>query len=124
MTRRAELCLPPGIPCVRELPARAASLTHRHVFLYIRSNLLPGTTASGLNVKLVSLSRSFAMRFAFFGFLFLTSAAASQTCNGPGKERWPVKKALPASPSRHHAAKFALNDLLALSEPPNVQHND
>ncbi|HKE24201.1 MAG TPA: hypothetical protein VKB88_17675 [Bryobacteraceae bacterium] len=64
------------------------------------------------------------MGFAFCGFLFLTSAAASQTCNGPGKERWPVKKALPASPSRHHAAKFALNDLLALSEPPNVQHND
>ena len=64
------------------------------------------------------------MGFAFCGFLFFTSAAASQTCNGPGKERWPVKTALLASPSLHPAAKFALNDLLALPEPPNVQHND
>ena len=51
-------------------------------------------------------------------------APAVPTCAGPGTERWPVKTSVPDGTDFTAAKTLGLNDLLALAQPTDVQHND
>lgn len=57
--------------------------------------------------------------------LFLLAPLAKpQTCNGPGKERWPIKTSLAGTGASNPAKQVRLTDLLALTEPTGVKHDD
>jgi len=54
-----------------------------------------------------------------------TLTAAAQTCNGPGKARWPIKTSLPDGTTATASGKtIALAKLLALPAAPDVTDND
>jgi len=51
--------------------------------------------------------------------------AAAQTCNGPGKARWPIKTSLPTGTSASGSGQtIDLGKLLALPAPPGVKDDD
>lgn len=58
-----------------------------------------------------------------FSFV-MTPGLFAQTCSGPGTERWPVKVSLASAANPDKPKTVALNDLLALGDPPGVTHND
>ena len=51
-------------------------------------------------------------------------SAQAPSCNGPGKERWPIKTSVPDSGNLSASKPIGLNDLLALVQPAGVKHND
>jgi len=54
-----------------------------------------------------------------------TLTVTAQTCNGPGKARWPIKTSLPEGASASASGKtVALAKLLALPPAPDVTDND
>jgi hypothetical protein len=56
-----------------------------------------------------------------------TPAAATSgtpSCSGPGTERWPVKTSLPSGADLTQSKTVGLNDMLAVAQPPGVEHND
>ena len=54
----------------------------------------------------------------------VSASAQAPACNGPGKERWPIKTSVPDSGNLSASKKIGLNDLLALAQPAGVKHND
>ncbi len=65
------------------------------------------------------------IRTALFPLILLMPLLASaQTCQGPGKERWPVKTSLAAGAALGHATPVALSALMALPGPGGVRHDD
>lgn len=66
-------------------------------------------------------------RAILFGlaFQFVASAhALAQTCDGPGKERWPIKTSVVDSSKLSPSKTIGLNDLLALAQPAGVNNDD
>lgn len=58
-------------------------------------------------------------------FAMASVTAAAQTCNGPGKARWPIKTSLPEGANASASGKtIALAKLLALPAAPDVTDND
>ena len=73
-------------------------------------------------MKKYSLS---AIVFALVVIGFCASVSAQTgSCNGPGKERWPIKTSVPDSSNLSASKNIGLNDLLALAQPAGVKHND
>ena len=54
----------------------------------------------------------------------LAPTIAAQTCTGPGTERWPIKTSVPDGTDLAQAKPVGLKDLLSLTQPNDVKHND